>query len=439
MRQLKISGSQLLFRSIESTGKDRISEFKLTTQGQQVQIWDVTRPDSILHIQAHIIGSTYSFRLLTDTLREFVAFDGTGFQRLDFVSRVENQDLHGAGIYDYVMVTYPTFLPEAERLAQFHQEKNGLSVLITTPQKIFNEFSSGAQDLSAIRDFMRMMYLRAPAGNEPKYLLLLGDASYDYKSREENNTNFVLAYQSPESLDPVDSYVTDDFFALLDDEEGQGTGGGLDLGVGRLPVMSAQEAKEAVDKILHYCSESDSVKNDCRNVISFVADDGDGNLHLNQVEGLTNIIATNYAVYNIDKIYLDAYQQLSTPGGQRCPEVNDAINRRVEKGAMIVNYTGHGGELGWAHERVLEVADIKAWTNFDNMPVFVTATCEFSRYDDPERVSAGEWVFLNPKGGGIALLLQHALRLPEATLPLPPTSITWRLKRLTESICEWET
>jgi len=403
MRQLKISGSQLLFRSIESTGKDRISEFKLTTQGQQVQIWDVTRPDSILHIQAHIIGSTYSFRLLTDTLREFVAFDGTGFQRLDFVSRVENQDLHGAGIYDYVMVTYPTFLPEAERLAQFHQEKNGLSVLITTPQKIFNEFSSGAQDLSAIRDFMRMMYLRAPAGNEPKYLLLLGDASYDYKSREENNTNFVLAYQSPESLDPVDSYVTDDFFALLDDEEGQGTGGGLDLGVGRLPVMSAQEAKEAVDKILHYCSESDSVKNDWRNVISFVADDGDGNLHLNQVEGLTNIIATNYAVYNIDKIYLDAYQQLSTPGGQRCPEVNDAINRRVEKGAMIVNYTGHGGELGWAHERVLEVADIKAWTNFDNMPVFVTATCEFSRYDDPERVSAGEWVFLNPKGGGIAL------------------------------------
>ncbi|NQV02250.1 MAG: type IX secretion system sortase PorU [Bacteroidia bacterium] len=402
-RQLKLSGSQLLFRSIESAGMDRISEFKLTTQGQQVQVWDVTRPDSVLQIHTNVTGSTYSFRLTTDTLREFVAYDGSGFLRPDFVGRVENQDLHGAGIYDFVMVAYPAFVPEAERLAQFHKEKNGMSVLITTPQKIFNEFSSGAQDLSAIRDFIRMMYMRAAAGEEPKYLLLFGDASFDFKNREENNTNFVLAYQSPESLDPVDSYVTDDFFALLDDSEGQGTGGSLDLGVGRLPVMTIQEATEAVDKILHYCSESDSVKNDWRNVVCFIADDGDGNLHMNQVEDLSDMISAQHPVYNIDKIYLDAYQQISTPGGQRCPVVNDAINKRVDKGAMIINYTGHGGELGWAHERVLEVPDIKAWTNFDNMPVFVTATCEFSRYDDPGRVSAGEWVFLNPNGGGIAL------------------------------------
>lgn len=403
MRHLRMSGSQLRFRSTESVGNENMSEFKLTTQGQQVQVWDVTRPDSILRIQTNVLGTTYSFRLPTDNLREFIAFDGSGFNRLDFIGRVENQDLHGAGIYDYVIVAYPDFLPAAERLAQFHRQKNGMSVLIVTPQKIFNEFSSGAQDLSAIRDFIRMMYLRASAGEEPKYLLLFGDASFDYKSRVENNTNFVLAYQSPESLAPIDSYVTDDFFALLDDNEGQGTDGGLDLGVGRLPVLSIQEATEAVNKILHYCSESDSVKNDWRNVLSFVADDGDGNLHMEQVEKLTKMIEAQYAVYNIDKIYLDAYQQLSTPGGQRCPEVNDAINKRVDKGAMIVNYTGHGGELGWAHERVLEVADITSWTNYDNMPVFVTATCEFSRYDDPERVSAGEYVFLNPNGGGIAL------------------------------------
>jgi len=403
MRHLRMSGSQLRFRSVESTGYGSVSEFRLTTPGQQVQVWDVTRPDSILRIQTNLLGTTCSFRLPTDNLREFVAFDGSGFNRLDFIGRVGNQDLHGAGIYDYVIVAYPDFVPEAERLAQFHRTKNGMSVLIVTPQTIFNEFSSGAQDLSAIRDFVRMMYMRATPGEEPKYLLLFGDASFDYKSRIENNTNFVLAYQSPESLDPVDSYVTDDFFALLDDNEGQGTGGGLDVGVGRLPVMSAQEATEAVNKILHYCSESDSVKNDWRNVLSFVADDGDGNLHMNQVEDLTRMIENQYAVYNIDKIYLDAFQQLSTPGGQRCPEVNDAINKRVDKGAMIVNYTGHGGELGWAHERVLEVADITSWTNYDNMPVFVTATCEFSRYDDPERISAGEYVFLNPRGGGIAL------------------------------------
>lgn len=402
-RLLKMSDGQLLFRSVNSAGPGHVSDFRLTTQGQPVEVWDVSRPDSVLRIQTSVSGTTLSFRLPTDTIREFLAVDGSSYHRLDFVGQVENQDLHGTGAYDYLIVSYPAFLPEAERLAQFHRQKNGMSVLITTPQNIFNEFSSGSQDLSAIRDFLRMIYLRAPAGQEPKYLLLFGDASYDYKSREENNTNFVLAYQSPESLDPVDSYVTDDFFALLDDNEGQGTAGSLDIGVGRLPVMSVQEATEAVNKILHYCSESDSVKNDWRNVLSFVADDGDGNLHLDQVEELTTMIGFNYPLYNIDKIYLDAYQQISTPGGQRCPEVNDAINKRVDKGAMILNYTGHGGELGWAHERVLEVPDIQAWTNFDNMPVFVTATCEFSRYDDPERVSAGEWVFLNPNGGGIAL------------------------------------
>ncbi len=403
MRNLTMSGSQMSFRSVESAGNGQISEFRLSTQGQQVFIWDVTDPGNVLNIQPSVIGNTSTFRVPTDTLREFIAFDGSDYLKPQYICHVENQDLHGVGNYDYVIVSYPAFVSQAERLAQFHREKNGMDVLITTPQKIYNEFSSGAQDLSAIRDFIRMLYDRAPAGEELKYLLLFGDASYDYKNREENNTNFIMSYESPESLDPVDSYVTDDFFALLDENEGQGTGGSLDLGVGRFPVMNIEEATQAVNKILHYCSDSDSVKNDWRNVVCFVADDGDGNLHMNQVEDLTDIIYAQHPVYNIDKIYLDAYKQISTPGGQRAPEVNEAINKRMDKGALIINYTGHGGELGWAHERVLEVPDIKAWTNFSNMPVFVTATCEFSRYDDPERVSAGEWVFLNPNGGGIAL------------------------------------
>ena len=403
MRNLAMSGSQMSFRSVKSGGSGQISEFHLSTQGQKVFIWDVSDPGNVLDIQHSFISNICTFRIPTDTLKEFIAFDGSSYLKPEYIGHMENQDLHGAGNYDYVIVSYPAFVSQADRLAQFHREKNNMDVLITTPQKIFNEFSSGAQDLSAIRDFIRMMYDRAPAGDEPKYLLLFGDASYDYKNREENNTNFVITYESPESLDPIDSYVTDDFFALLDENEGQGTGGSLDLGVGRLPVMNITEATQAVDKILHYCSNSDSVKNDWRNVACFVADDGDGNLHMNQVEDLTDMISAQHPVYNIDKIYLDAYNQISTPGGQRAPEVNEAINKRMDKGALIVNYTGHGGELGWAHERVLEVPDIRAWTNIDNMPVFVTATCEFSRYDDPERISAGEWVFLNPNGGGIAL------------------------------------
>ena len=197
MRNLAMSGGQMSFRSIESAGSGQISEFHLSTQGQSVTIWDVTNPDHVKNIQSSVNGNTSSFRVPTDTLREFIGFDGSSYMKPEYIGSVANQDLHGVGNYDYVIVSYPAFVSQAERLAQFHRDKNGMDVLITTPQKIFNEFSSGAQDLSAIRDFIRMMYDRAPAGDEIKYLLLFGDASYDYKNRLENNTNFVLSYESP--------------------------------------------------------------------------------------------------------------------------------------------------------------------------------------------------------------------------------------------------
>ena len=214
---------------------------------------------------------------------------------------------------------------------------------------------------------------------------------------------------------PTSSYVTDDYYGLLDDNEGENSNGDLDLGIGRFPVNTIQQAKEAVDKVYRYyannflpaakSSTDNIIPNlaDWRNVICFVADDEDSNLHISQSEQLAINLENNYKQFNIDKIYFDSYKQISTPGGQRYPEVNAAINQRMEKGALLINYTGHGGEVGWAHERVLEISDINNWTNTYNMPVFLTATCEFSRFDDPERTSAGEYVYLNSNGGAIAL------------------------------------
>jgi Peptidase family C25 len=404
MRHLIMSGPQTAFRSIDATKKDKVYQYNLASNGQQLTIWDITSPSDIKTIIPSQTGTQYIFRLASDTLiHEFMAFDGSGFHSVSSAVSIANQDLHGAGNFDYVIITHPNFINQAERLAQFHRDHDNFTVLVTTPDIIYNEFSSGAQDLSAIRDFLKMMYDKSGSGMTPKYLLLFGDGSYDYKDRVQGNTNFIPSYESPESLAPVDSYVTDDFFVLLDNNEGQGASGALDVGVGRFPVKTVNEAEDVVAKIEHYCENSDTVKNDWRNVISFVAEDWDNNLHLNQTEELTDFIEQNYKDYNVDKIYLDAYQALPTPGGLRNPDVNDAINKRMKKGALIMNYTGHGGTLGWAHERVLEIPDIKSWTNFDNMPAFMTATCEFSQFDDPSFVSAGEWVFLNPKGGGIAL------------------------------------
>jgi len=405
MRLLKMTGSQLTFRSVAGAGPGKISEFTLTSLGTPLLVWDVTEKGNASLVETQQTGNDFTFRLTTDVIREFVAYDGSSFMTPEFTGAVKNQDLHGTGTVDYIIVTHPDFQGEAERLADFHRQQSNLSVMVLNPEQIYNEFSSGAQDISAIRDFMKMLYDRAEPGKEPKYLLLFGDASFDFKNRISNNTNFVPSYQSYQSLDPVYSYVSDDYFTLLDDNEGQGASGNLDLGVGRFPVATADEARTSVDKIIHYISNSDSVKNDWRNVVCFVADDQDegGNMFIKDSEALAKIIETGFKDYNIDKIYLDAYPQVATPGGNRYPEVNVAINKRVGKGALIINYVGHGGEVGWAHERVLEVPDIKAWTNFNNLPIFMTATCEFSRFDDPERVSAGELVFLNPSGGGAAL------------------------------------
>ncbi len=405
VRLLSMSGNQMSFRSVAGSGPGRVTEYTLSFAAAGLMVWDVTDKGNIRRIHTTVSGSSLTFRLATDTVREFIAFDGGSFLTPEYAGMISNQNLHGSAPVDYVIVSHPAFLSEAERLAGFHRAHSNLSVQVTTTEKVYNEFSSGKQDITAIRDFLRMLYERAEPGNRPRYLLLFGDASYDYKARISGNTNFVPAFQSSESLNPIDSYVTDDYFVILGIADGLDGAGDLQAGIGRLPVTNLTEATQAVNKIIHYCENSDKVKNDWRTTVCFVADDQDegGNIFIRDSETLADLITENHPVYNIDKIYLDAYTQVSTPGGNRYPEVNEAINKRVEKGALIMNYIGHGGEVGWAHERVLEVPDINGWRNFNNMPVFMTATCEFSRYDDPGRVSAGEYVFLNPSGGGIAL------------------------------------
>jgi hypothetical protein len=219
------------------------------------------------------------------------------------------------------------------------------------------------------------------------------------------NSIFIPTYQSDNSVHLVNSFLTDDYYGLLDEGEGALNAAGLmDIGIGRLPVRNAEQSKVVTDKILHYLENPASTHGDWRNVIVVPADDENRNTHLNQAEKLINSIDTLDPVYNINKIYFDAYKKQSTPGGGRYPDVNREIVSRVEKGALLVNYVGHGGEVGWADERVLEISDINAWTNYEKMGMFFTATCEFSRFDNPLHTSAGELVFLNPEGGAMSMI-----------------------------------
>jgi len=402
---LHFNGGQLAFRDPRTVAPGRISRFTLNSSTSKLTLWDVSDPLAVTSVPYTVNGQNCSFVLPTSTLREVVAFDGTHYMSVRPGERVANQNLHAIAPHDMIILTHPDFTVQAERLAALHNAKGDVSAVVVQLPQVYNEFSSGIQDITAIRDFMKMLYDRDTLTQQPQYLLLFGNASYDVKNRISNNSCFIPTWQSDNSIRPVASFCTDDYFGLLDDGDGANqTTGLIDVITGRLPVRTQAQADVAVHKIETYLANGSELQGDWRNSMLLIADDQNKNLHLEQAEGLAEKLDVEHPVYNLDKIYFDAYTQQSTPGGSRYPDVNREIVTRVEKGALLVNYVGHGGEVGWADERVLEITDINSWTNFDRMGMFFTATCEFSRFDDPGLLSAGEQVFLNPEGGAMSLI-----------------------------------
>ncbi len=401
-RKLILGNSQLAFRSPETMGSGVVTKFSIGNTNASTELWDISDLANVGSINMVDNGPVAEFKVNTENLHEFIAFNPSMAYSMEFVEKIENQNLHAISNVDMLIVCPEEFVPQANELADFHRQ-DGLTVQVTPLYQIYNEFSSGSQDITAIRDYVRSVYSQSLTNTPLRYLLLFGDASYDYLNREPINTNIVPTFEAVESFDPIVSIATDDYFGFLEDSEGGLYYDDVDIGIGRLPVVNSKEASQAVAKIKNYASAGSAVFSDWRNVVCFVADDEDNNLHIRQADDLAKMVDTIFPGGNQDKIYADAFQQISTPAGQRYPLMNEAINERVNKGALILSYTGHGGETGWGQERYLDMPDIEGWTNKNKLPVFLTATCEFARYDDPARVSAGEYIFLNEKGGGIAL------------------------------------
>jgi hypothetical protein len=408
---LNFSSGQLLIRDKNSRGAGNITRFQVNTS-QQPLVWDVTDPTTPMQLTVTAISGGVEFIQRTDTIREFLMHTGN-YITPQFVEKMANQNIHGMSAADYFIVTFEGFINEANRLANYHRTRNNLRVHVITVNQVYNEFASGVQDLTAIRDMMRMFYKRAATpADMPRYLMLFGRASYDYKNRISNNSNLVPTFESWESFDPVRTYCSDDYFGLLDDNEGRwdepndrigfsGIKEFLDIGIGRLPAQTGAHATALVNKIIDY--QGNPEWGDWMTKTVFVSDDEDTGLHQAQADILANWVRNNAKKYNVQKIHIDAYPEVTMPGGVRNPQAQDEIVRSVERGCLIFNYTGHGGEVGLASERVLNTDDINRWSNGGKLPIMVTATCEFSRYDDPERIAAGELAVLNPFGGAIAL------------------------------------
>ena len=321
-------------------------------------------------------------------------------------ARIPNQNLHGMPSVDYVVFTPGAFKSAAEDLAALHRAK-GLKVAVVDVADAYREFSGGVPDIMGLRNLLRMLWSRPADSTLLQYVLLFGDASYDYKGRLSPQQNWVPAYESPSSMSIKTSFVSDDFYGYLDPGEGTNLAAvTLDLGIGRIPVNSLEEAQGVVAKIYRYADPAQSL-GPWRQRLNFVADDVDEDWEqiLTLVaDRIAERVDTQHAEFDVRKLFADGYAQVSSAGNQSYPKLREELLRSVDEGHLITTYIGHGGEVNWASEDILQIEDCRTFSNRVKLPLFITVTCEFSRYDDPLRTSAGEELMVNPDGGAIALL-----------------------------------
>ena len=408
-KQLIADEKQFSFRSFEAFKTNGTIEYQIQNATNISQLWDVTDFINPKRISNLSNGSNFTFKANGGILNEYIALNQSDYftPEVEGNSLVKNQNLHGLKDINYIVITNNELSGQAQRLADYHQTNSGLTTRVIQLSEIYNEFGSGSPDITAIRDFIKRVYTtNTNATNKLKYVCFFGDSSYDYKDRITDNNNIVPVFQSSQSFNLATSYVTDDYFVMLDPNEGlMFTSDTVDVASGRIPVSTVQQATEVVDKILSYYNAASF--GDWRNTITLIADDIDETSDItlqSGVEKIADSIKKNNPIFNVNKIYADAYKQETSSGGERYPQVKLAFTNAIEKGSLIVDYFGHGGEDGLASERILEVPQIQSFNNPKTLPLFITVTCEFSRFDNPLRVTAGELTFWNKNGGAASLI-----------------------------------
>ena len=407
-RQLKVYDPYTFFRSLSARGN--ASRFVIQGADAGTLVFDVTDGVNPQQMETSLNGTELSFSIPASTsLREFVAVKPSQIKAPVTVGEVTNQNLHALPQQDMIIIAQPNFTTQAERLAEAHRTKDNLTVRVVTPESIYNEFSSGTPDATAYRRFMKMFYDRQTSeADAPKYLLLFGDGSFDNRKltsawKSVDMSNMLLTYQTEESLNQY-SYVVDDYFGFLNDANNgkEIYAQKVDIGIGRFPVRTVAQATNAVDKVISYIENKNTGA--WKNNLCFMADDGNNadsftSGHMEEADSLADHLNRDHPELMVHKLYYDAYKKDKTAGSY--PDVRANLQKLLKDGLLLFNYTGHGGTTALSDEKVVTQTDIAQYT-YPCLPVWVTATCDFTRFDNVE-TSAGEDVFLNAKSGGIAL------------------------------------
>ncbi|MEW4925042.1 type IX secretion system sortase PorU [Algibacter sp. 2305UL17-15] len=417
-RQLRFNNRQFQFKNKETVNSSGIGEYTIANASKLSEVWDITDIYNVTNFENTQENDNVTFTATLGEERIYVAVSPSDYfqPKTDANRTVRNQNIKGTIFQnaqaefqdiDYLIVTPDNMFNQAERLAQINRNQYNLNVKVVGLDEIYNEFSTGNPDIGAIRNLVKYIYDNASTPeNRIKYLCLFGDGSYDYKDRIPNNTNIVPSWHAYNSFNLTNSYISDDFFGMMDDNEGtMRTSDLLDIAVGRIIADTPQRAKELVDKIeSYYIKEAfGSWRNNYIVVSDDVDDDWEGILQ-ETTDDIGNEVTENKPFINVVKLHLDAFQQESSAGGDSYPKVTEELSNAIDNGALVVNYFGHGGEDGLASERILLKPNIEEFRNVCKLNCFVTVTCEFTKFDNPFRQTAGEFTYWKKDAGAISLI-----------------------------------
>ncbi|WP_034041538.1 type IX secretion system sortase PorU [Wocania ichthyoenteri] len=417
-RALSFEDEQFQFKNRAVASASGIGQYNIANASQISEVWDVTDLYNATSYINEDASSNLSFTSTLGTLKTYVAITPSDYfePKVDVNKTISNQNIKGTifqntdGQFqdvDYIIIAPNNMLNQAERLAQINTKQYNLNVKVVGLNEVYNEFSTGNQDVGAIRNLIKYVYDNASTpANRVKYVCLLGDGSFDYKDRIPNNTNIMPSWYSYNSFNLTNSFVSDDFYGMMDANEGtMSTSDRLDIAVGRILADTPQRAKDMVDKIeSYYVKEAfGSWRNNFVVVSDDVDKDWEGILQ-ETTDNVGNNVSQEKPFINVVKIHTDAFKQEASAGGNRYPQVTESLVNAIDNGALVVNYFGHGGEEGLAQERILTKPDVESFRNFCKLNCFVTVTCEFTKFDNPFRETAGEFTYWNKKAGAIGLI-----------------------------------
>jgi len=385
-------------------------QYEIADADATSMVWDVSNTLNPVALSTNYNGNKISFSTNAASNQAFFALKQNAFEPVVAIDTLANQNILNTTAVDYLILAPSIFQQTATKLKNFHQQKDGFKVEMMDPVKVYNEFSGGIVNPIAIRNYLKYAQSRAKENgySAAQYLCIMGGADFNISRLNKNSQ--VPVFESAASLDILSSYASDDFYAILKDGADinfPSSVDSLEIAIGRIPAKTIAEADTMVNKVIQYVANNN--KGAWQNQITWVADDGDYNLHLQDAENIIAGLQKTNPVWNHKKIYLDLFSATNSAGGLSYPLVNNEIKQTMNNGSLVLNYTGHGNYLRLTEEAVINEASMQAWDNATKLPLMITASCDFAPYDQPQINPIGLNALMQNSKGIVGLVAANRL------------------------------